>query len=206
MNTMKLSLSTLVIFIVLKVIECFPLETSNERRERQLSYFDILPSKLDYNNLELTNGNYMPLTIEDNPLSRAVPSRKQNYDSPVYYIRMPPQPYVFVSGIGYVSPPVSHPMSQLLNIPVPFVSNGKPNSIYQWSGGFQNFPTEVAPTYPSYTQVKPKPQESTKKPLADSTIHRLPGNFAFNGKPEDIYVLRDSYNSLLSDVLQNVYP
>lgn len=93
-------------------------------------------------------------------------------------------------------------MSQFVNIPVSFVSNGKPNGIYQWTGGIE-LPTATAPPPPPTT---PKPK-LVKKPLKpDSTIHRLPGQFTFNGRPEDIFVLRDSYNSLYGDVLQNLYP
>ncbi|KAK5641366.1 hypothetical protein RI129_009913 [Pyrocoelia pectoralis] len=109
---------------------------------------------------------------------------------------MPPQPYMFVPNIGYVSQPPAHPMNQFLNVPVSFIANGKPSSIYQWSGGFDQF--SVPP--PPQTTPKPKPVK------ADSNVHRLKGQYNFNGKPEDIYVLQDSYNSLYNDALQNFYP
>ncbi|XP_028129460.1 uncharacterized protein LOC114325569 [Diabrotica virgifera virgifera] len=202
---MKLIFHTLTAFLIVKWIQCYPVESSNDRKGKSLGYLDYMQPDVDYNNLELENDNYMSLALGENPLSRTIPSRKHQYNSPIYYIRIPPQPYMFVSGLGYVSQPVAPQMSQFLNVPVSFVSNGKPNAIYQWSGNFGGFPTP-APTQfpiPAYT---PKPQKTTKKPLADSPIHKLPGSFAFNGKPEDIYVLRDSYNSLYNDVLQNVYP
>lgn len=203
---MKWILQTLTAIVIVRTLECYPLQQSNPRQSKNLGYLDYLQPDVDYNNLDIEPDSYMSLALENNPLSRTVPSRKQQeFNSPIYYIRIPPQPYMFVQGLGYVSQPVAPPVSQFLNLPVSFVSNGKPNSIYQWSGAFQGFdnPTQ-APTYSEY--VKPKPQKPMKKPLKDSTIHKLPGSFGFNGKPEDIFVLRDSYNSLYSDVLQNVYP
>lgn len=40
--------------------------------------------------------------------SNKIRARLENGNSPVFYIRLPPAPYVFVPGIGYVSP---HPYS-----------------------------------------------------------------------------------------------
>lgn len=108
-----------------------------------------------------------------------------------------------VSGLGYMSQPPPNPMSQFVNIPVNFVSNGKPNGVYQWTGGM-DIPTAAPPPKPTTPKPKPRPVKKPMKP--DSTIHRLPGQFTFNGRPEDIFVLRDSYNSLYGDVLQNLYP
>jgi hypothetical protein len=128
-------------------------------------------------------------------------------DSPIYYIRLPPTPYVFVPGLGYVSqpPPPPSPLSSqinpFINLPIDFIANGKPTNIYQWSGA----PTMTdlnRPDLPPYPYPKPKP---TAKP--DSSITNLnKGLYVFNGKPSDVYVLRDSVNALYSDALQNFYP
>ncbi|CAG9864857.1 unnamed protein product [Phyllotreta striolata] len=198
MAQMKWILGTFAAITIARIINCFPTQQV-QRQPKNLAYLDYLQPEVDYNNLEIDPENYMSLNLDENPLSRTVPRRKQQFNSPIYYIRIPPQPYMFVPGLGYVSQPVTSPVSQFLNLPVPFVSNGKPNSIYQWSGAFQGFDK------PAQDYSKPKPQK-VKKPLKDSTVHQLPGAFGFNGKPEDIYVLRDSYNALYSDVLQNVYP
>nr|BAM19599.1 unknown unsecreted protein [Papilio xuthus] len=57
-------------------------------------------------------------------------------------------------------------------------------------------PTYNPPAYP-----KPKPTPSNSK------VTNLKGPYVFNGKPADnVYVLRDTYNSIYSDALQNFYP
>lgn len=167
-------------------------------------YFDYLPSEL-YNTFP-PDDDYAAAgvgeeenNLENNQNGRIVPPRKRidpNYNSPIYYIRLPPQPYMFVPGLGYISQPAPapSPVSQFLNLPLSFVSNGKPSNIYQWAGNFPQFPT---PTYQPSRQPIKKP---------DSTMHKLPGQFSFNGRPDDILVLRDSYNSLYGDALQNFYP
>jgi hypothetical protein len=131
-------------------------------------------------------------------------------DSPIYYIRLPPTPYVFVPGVGYISqpPPPSPLTSQInpfINLPIDFIANGKPTNIYQWSGAPTMEPGLTGlnrPSLPSYPYPKPKP---TVKP--DSSVNNLNnGPYVFNGRPGDVYVLRDSVNSLYSDALQNFYP
>ncbi|XP_066250748.1 uncharacterized protein [Euwallacea similis] len=181
-----------------------------DRQGKNLQFYDYMQPEVDYDSYGMHNDDYVSMEIDENDLSRTIPNRKRarppqppQYNSPIYYIRLPPQPYMFVPGLGYMSQPPPNPMSQFLNIPVSFVANGKPSSIYQWTGGI-DIPTAAPPLPPTTTKPKPKP---VKKPLLpDSTIHRLPGQFVFNGKPEDIFVLRDSYNSLYGDVLQNLYP
>ena len=126
-------------------------------------------------------------------------------DSPIYYIRLPPTPYVFVPGLGYVSqpPPPPSPLSSqinpFINLPIDFIANGKPTNIYQWSGAPTMQPAMPdRPSLPSYPYPKPKP---------DSSVNNLnKGPYIFNGRPSDIYVLRDSVNAIYSDALQNFYP
>ncbi|PSN35397.1 hypothetical protein C0J52_28036 [Blattella germanica] len=134
-------------------------------------------------------------------------------DSPIYYIRLPPTPYVFVPGLGYVSqpPPPPAPMSSqmnpFINLPIDFLANGKPTNIYQWSGAPALQPS--LSELPPYDYPKPKPTQPTpiKPSKPDSSINNLnKGPYVFNGKPSDVYVLRDSVNALYSDALQNFYP
>ncbi|KAJ8897548.1 hypothetical protein PR048_002897 [Dryococelus australis] len=125
-------------------------------------------------------------------------------DSPIYYIRLPPSPYAYVPGLGYVSQPQPQQQQQsavnpFLSLPLNFLANGKPSSIYQWSspGGYQ-LPTTTTTT-------------TTPPPVAENAEHSAvvnldKGPYVFNGRPSDIFVLRDSYNSLYSDALQNFYP
>ncbi|KAJ8974719.1 hypothetical protein NQ317_000385 [Molorchus minor] len=149
------------LLLLLKSLNCAPLRPDSETRTgKNLGFVDYLQPEIDYTNYELGNEDY----VDENDLSRTLPSRKritQPYNSPIYYIRMPPSALHFV------------------NLPVPFVANGKPSAIYQWSGAFEGFPT---PAPPPPAVAKPKPQKPAKKPVLDSNVHRLPGSFTFNGK------------------------
>lgn len=199
----------LTILALITFITAAPVQKPDDRQPKSLSFYDYVQPEdetVDYtDHYEPENDDYVSLGLDDNEISRSVPTRKRirnrpQYNSPVYYIRLPPQPYMFVPGLGYVSQPSSNAISQFVNVPVSFVANGKPSAIYQWGGALDGFPTAAPP--PPFTTPRPKP---VVKP-ADSAIHRLPGKYTFNGKPNDIFVLRDSYNSLYSDALQNFYP
>lgn len=125
--------------------------------------------------------------------------RKGYQESNIYYIRLPPTPYMFVPGLGYVSqpptystghlrPPITHlrpqvnpyrphnvynsPVNEInpfINVPVDFVSNGKPTGVYQWQS-------------PSYQPTKPRPESQI------TTLNK--GPYFFNGRPQSIYLLR----------------
>lgn len=232
------------------------------RRNKALNLFGYFPSflssGLDYNEDEDDDVTFAVNDdhFDDDDLSRTIPSRRRQqnkkkngngnefqndninslqYDnSPIFYIRLPPTPYMFVPGLGYVSQPpsIGPPMSPMMppgmppqvdpfiNLPLDFVSNGKPTGVYQWSGapgypsqlpqipqvdpyGYGPQPMMPRPDYntPSYSKPKPKPAPTNSK------ITNLKGQYAFNGKPGDnVYVLRDTYNSIYSDALQNFYP
>lgn len=234
------------------------------RKNKALNLFGFYPSFLssgaDYTEVDDDiNFTVNDENFEDEELSRTIPSRRrqqnkkkngnadafpndnlnslQYENSPIFYIRLPPTPYMFVPGLGYVSQPptLGPPMAPMLpavpapvsdpfiNLPIDFVSNGKPTGVYQWSGapGYSQVPQMSAvdpfgyggqsmiassrPSYnmPSYSQPKPKPKPSP----SNSKITNLKGQYLFNGKPGDsVYVLRDSYNSIYSDALQNFYP
>lgn len=200
------------------------------RHHKMLDYFGYLPQPMmqpyptafypqsfyeDYNNID-----------EDDLMSRAnrrKPSSNQQ-NSPIFYIRLPPTPYMFVPGMGYISQPPriqpiaaqfpiapqlqSVPMNPFLNVPVNFISNGKPNSVYQWGGSNTGSDTisggsqtglngGFGPQYPSYLPSRPqRPSYRPSKPyLQDSKITHLKGPYVFNGRPEDIFVLPNSpYN------------
>lgn len=92
---------------------------------------------------------------DDDVMSRANTKKRPNQfkNSPIYYIRLPPTPYMFVPGVGYISqPPTYQPMAPIIppvvpampampgptspfyNLPLNFMANGKPTNIYQWQG------------------------------------------------------------------------
>ncbi|XP_077299886.1 uncharacterized protein LOC143920797 [Arctopsyche grandis] len=210
----------------------------SKRQNKALPYYDFLPQLFaaddDYADEELNLERIEQNDDED--LSRTIPSRRKpnpykdfsntnsiSYDnSPIYYIRLPPTPYMFVPGLGYISqppsvgPPVPPPVNPFINVPIEFVSNGKPTNVYQWNGA----PTYQAPAVNPYNQLFSRPQVSrpsrpndysyqkpNKKPVSDTKLTSInKGPYVFNGKPSDIFVLRDSYNSLYSDALTNFYP
>ncbi|XP_066587695.1 uncharacterized protein [Prorops nasuta] len=115
-------------------------------------------------------------------------SSKRYQESNIFYIRLPPTPYTFVPGLGYISqPPVystaalggsemsharpqsiyQHPVNSFIKLPIDFVSNGKPTSVYQW------------------TTVKPINKRPTDTPITN--LDNLSEEFVNNGKPTSIY-------------------
>lgn len=233
-----------------------------KRRNKALNLFGYFPSflssGLDYAEDDDDDVRFSVNDdhFDDEDLSRTIPTRRRQqnkkkngngdgyqndninslqYDnSPIFYIRLPPTPYMFVPGLGYVSQPpnLGPPMSPLMppgppqvdpfiNLPLDYVSNAKPTGVYQWSGapGYQpqvpqmsdpfgyGPPQQMMPAprpgynVPSYSKPKPKPVPNNSK------VTNLKGQYVFNGKPGDnVYVLRDTYNSIYSDALQNFYP
>jgi hypothetical protein len=153
--------------------------------------------------------------------NRRRPASGNYKNSPIYYIRLPPTPYMFVPGLGYISNPPSYspmapvpqPISPFYNLPLDFISNGKPTNIYQWAsppqpqfvqqpsqfGGYQQ-PAYQRPQRPQ----RPYPQRPMNPFIQESKVTNLKGPFLFNGRPEEIFVLQNSYSprpydSLYSD-------
>ncbi|KAL0278341.1 UNVERIFIED_CONTAM: hypothetical protein PYX00_000184 [Menopon gallinae] len=141
--------------------------------------------------MQLNFPGFFPQTkapiIPEEWLSRTEPFKRktsQLVDSPTYYIRLPPNPYVFVPGVGYVSRPttMADPPDPFYHLPLNFMANGKPTTVFQ-------LPNE---------HVRPKPEPSI--------LSLNKGPYLFNGKPSDIYLLRNSFNALYADALTNFYP
>lgn len=214
------------------------------RQDKMLGYFGYYPQQQQ----QLTNSfypqeyyDYEPNEIDES-MSRVNRRRPQHNmgqienNSPIFYIRLPPTPYMFVPGLGYVSqPPSIQPMSQqmgslghgqmshmpqmshmqqmsqmpqmpqmpvnpFINVPLNFLANGKPSNIYQWPGYGQQFnmPYPIRPQHrPFYHKQKPF--------IQDSKIHNLKGQYLFNGRPEEVFLLQNSYNPLYSNNLNNFY-
>lgn len=186
-----------------------------DRKQKSLSYYSYFPRPLMHLEYTPNIGYYYPHQdknfghlFPEEWLSRTEPFKRKNtqlLDSPTYYIRLPPNPYVFVPGVGYISRPPSLNEPEVLNtveeqkperpaqndispssflhLPMDFVSNGKPTSIYQ---------------LPNDPVLKPKPESNIL------TMNK--GPYVFNGKPTDIYILRNSYNSIYADALTHFYP
>ncbi|XP_049948233.1 uncharacterized protein LOC126456528, partial [Schistocerca serialis cubense] len=179
-------------------------EDPQRRNDKALAYFQLFQPYLGYGEDEIEGDPDSGLEAFSRagglrlPVGGASTRRKPFPDSPVYYIRMPAAPYVFVPGLGYVSQPPPPPpppprraatYNPFINVPVEFVSNGKPTGVYRWQGR------------PASTTTTPKPA------LQQSAVNTLDkGPYVFNGKPSRVHVLRDQYNVLYADALQNFYP
>lgn len=265
-----------------------------------------------YQNEELlanNNEDYMDNT-DDEVMSRARPSgsnKKKYTNSPIYYIRIPPSPYVHVPGYGYVSespslkpPPevmqseaepnkmsaggmfnqnymlpnqnvyqqpsstanIPNYMSNIMNSasnymtsqnymnynPAPTSNNYFPNYPNQMNLPYQNedynngvYPANTFPlnnqgfnqgnankyqnspiynlplqflangkpthVYTLQNEIQATPMKPSKPSRPDSPIYNLDkGPYVFNGKPTDIILLRDAYNALYDDTINNFYP
>ncbi|KAK3854370.1 hypothetical protein Pcinc_039148 [Petrolisthes cinctipes] len=125
-------------------------------------------------------------------------------NSPIYYIRLPPSPYVYMPGLGYVSPNTN--ALDFLRPNVPFLNNGKPSSVYHFKSPIQHITTTTSPpsttTTTTTTTTTPTPPTTTttameiqkpgptKKP---SPITWLPGSWLFNGRPSNLFIFRSPF-------------
>lgn len=156
---------------------------------RILHYPRVPTYEIDYN-------DNSELTAE----ARSSGASKRYPESDIFYIRLPPIPYMFVPGLGYISQPPTYsdaslkpqiplvpqlvqlhhqlhvrpvrpqPASQqtvnpFIKLPIDFISNGKPTSVYQW-------------------QKKPG-KKPTDSPITN--LDNLSADFVNNGKPTSIY-------------------
>ncbi|XP_062701995.1 uncharacterized protein LOC109419486 isoform X2 [Aedes albopictus] len=192
-----------------------------------LNNMDNNQASQDYQNLaQYSNGENMD---EEEILSRTnqgVRRRPNQKNSPIYYIRLPPTPYMFVPGLGYISqPPTIQPMtpavpqypqlappvnmSPFYNVPINFVSNGKPSGIYQWSGAPSPAPMPQPAYALPYPVARPPPARPAFRPnpfVQDSKITHLKGPFIFNGRPEEIFLLQNSINPFFQAPINPISP
>ncbi|KAL7730520.1 hypothetical protein ACLKA6_000522 [Drosophila palustris] len=147
-------------------------------------------------------------------------------NSPIYYVRLPPTPYMFVPTnlapgpfggsfsplLTYQPMPTFSTFGSVFNLPVNFVANGKPSSVYQMNQmapfpatnlGGNSFnlrpPTPSNPYRPTTTSTGGYGQSfglsTLPAPQQDSKLTALKRPFVFNGRPEDIYILPNNlYN------------
>lgn len=148
--------------------------------------------------------------IESDDGSRANKRRPgQTKNSPIFYIRLPPTPYMFVPGMGYISQPPTiqpltpqYPINPFINLPITYLSNAKPTGVFPWNQqATTNFGTPQFPSYlPQRPQkpYRPKPQAGvTPSQGPDSKITHL-GSYLFNGRPESIYLMPPYHNPYAS--------
>ncbi|XP_076234807.1 uncharacterized protein LOC143179452 [Calliopsis andreniformis] len=160
-------------------------------------------------------------------------------ESNIFFIRLPPTPYMFVPGLGYISQPPTYSTSKLrpqhsyskparpkptyqpggnpfIKLPIDFVSNGKPTSVYQWQKKHVKKPTDSPITnldsLSSEFVSNGKPTsiyqwQSNLQPVkgSDDLVNNLnKGPYTFNGKPSSFFLLKSDGSSSPSQPLR--YP
>ncbi|CAK9817244.1 hypothetical protein ANTQUA_LOCUS9299 [Anthophora quadrimaculata] len=183
--------------------------------------FSNLPYELDYpsdNNFDMDE--------------RTIGDIDRYQESNIFYIRLPPTPYMFVPGLGYISQPPTYSTSSLrpqipyvgssrpkptyqhqqqqqqqtvnpfIKLPIEFVSNGKPTSVYQWQKKTNKKPTDSPITNLDSLSAEfvsnGKPTsiyqwQSNLKPIkkTDDFVNNLDkGPYTFNGKPTSFFLLK----------------
>lgn len=205
------------------------------------AFYPTIPAEYftDYYNYN-NNYNDEDDQEQEDVMSRANTKKRPNNgnhykNSPIYYIRLPPTPYMFVPGLGYISQPPTYqplapivppvvpspvvppvvpgmptmPSSPFYNLPINFLANGKPTNVYQWG----------SPPSPLNNQfgMQPYPNNRPQKPYRpyrppqqspftqESKVTHLKGPFYFNGRPEDIYMLPNLQNPYNSGYYPDPY-
>ncbi|XP_075147768.1 uncharacterized protein LOC142221820 [Haematobia irritans] len=137
----------------------------------------------------------------EDSMSRGAGSQRRpsssSRNSPIYYVRLPPTPYMFLPSLGlgtatttgfpamvpYQSLPSFSPFSSIFNVPINFLANGKPGNVYQMGG----LPNDVQNSLP-YTNIpgnfanRPAPSSNSQTVNSGyrppSTLHNY-----YNGSP-----------------------
>lgn len=171
-------------------------------------------------------------------------------NSPIYYVRLPPTPYMFLPNLPSTSssfgilptasyqpvPSFTPSFSSIFNLPVNFLANGKPSGIYQIGASApdiqQQLPLQFENNLNGFSASRPLPinpynpstsnnnygnnfynpanggstgptgfglTSSTNHPIQDSKMTSLKRPFIFNGRPDDIYILPNSFNPLYTE-------
>ncbi|XP_055852841.1 uncharacterized protein LOC129916745 [Episyrphus balteatus] len=124
-------------------------------------------------------------------------SKLQSVDnSPVYYVRLPPTPYMYTPGLGYISQPSQSltpyhgsSLNQFMSLPINFLSNGQPNGAYDFS-----MPELMSSAFPGKGFLRQEPPVFGRKSFVEDSgfATSLKGRFDFNGRPDSVYVLPES--------------
>ncbi|OXU29882.1 hypothetical protein TSAR_001045 [Trichomalopsis sarcophagae] len=117
-------------------------------------------------------------------------SKNKKPESEIFFVRLPPTPYSYVPGLGYISQPPSFSTASLagslakpqrnpfIKLPIDFVSNGKPTAVYRWP-----------PRAPPSKQKPSKTHHQKYRP--DSPIIKLNrGPYIFDGRPKSVYLMK----------------
>ncbi|CAL4110622.1 unnamed protein product, partial [Meganyctiphanes norvegica] len=129
-------------------------------------------------------------------------------NSPIFYIQLPPSPYVYMPGIGYISQPTNTGFN-FLRPDINFVSNAKPHGVYSYTTKAPHpttttTTTTTTPRPTTTTTTTPRPPAPAKKPT-NSPITWLKGPWFFNGKPNNLFLFNSAYNPGHFDNLHRQY-
>ncbi|XP_017857115.1 PREDICTED: COPII coat assembly protein sec16 [Drosophila arizonae] len=120
--------------------------------------------------------------LEDVVMSRAAGDRRPSAaqaarNSPIYYVRLPPTPYMFVPTnlaptpfansfsplLTYQPMPTFSTFGSVFNLPVNFLANGKPSGIYQMNGAAGDM-ASYTPGYGSNFNLRPPTPTNPYRP------------------------------------------
>ncbi|KAL9898329.1 uncharacterized protein ACN427_006535 [Glossina fuscipes fuscipes] len=146
----------------------------------------------------------LPRMATTNAARRSDSSVSNNYpnNSPIYYVRLPTPPYLFLPSFNvlpYHSSAFAHfsPFSSIFNVPVNFMSNGKPNNIYQMGGSPNDIQTHLqynhVPSNYNSLSFGPKQSQPNNHPY-DPTL-----TLSTYDNPSPSNVLNSAYIGSMSD-------
>ncbi|XP_034484479.1 uncharacterized protein LOC117789557 [Drosophila innubila] len=127
--------------------------------------------------------------LEDVVMSRAAGDRRplsphSSRNSPIYYVRLPPTPYMFVPTnlapapfgssfsplLTYQPMPTFSTFGSVFNLPVNFLANGKPSGIYQMNE-MNSFPSGLGS---NSFNLRPPTPSNPYRPMSPSSQPSLP--------------------------------
>ncbi|XP_054007767.1 uncharacterized protein LOC128891874 [Hylaeus anthracinus] len=203
-------------------------KTAKKNRKHKAIFVNYpIVSELQYSDVPY-DIDYSDNSFDTDERSAADANRYQ--ESNIFYIRLPPTPYMFVPGLGYISNPPTYstsnlhpqipftrparpkpvyrqPVNPFIKLPIDFVSNGKPTSVYQWQKKPAKKPSDTPITNLDSLSAEfvsnGKPTsiyqwQSNAKPInrPDDFVHNMDkGPYSFNGKPTSFFLLKSDGTS-----------
>uniref|UniRef100_A0A1B0A7W1 Uncharacterized protein n=1 Tax=Glossina pallidipes TaxID=7398 RepID=A0A1B0A7W1_GLOPL len=133
----------------------------------------------------------------------SVTNNYPNNNSPIYYVRLPTPPYLFLPSFNVLPyhssafAPFSS-FSSIFNVPVNFMSNGKPNNIYQMGGSPNDIQTHLqynhGPSNYNSLSYGPKQSQPNNNHPYDPTF-----TLSTYNNPSPSNVLNTAYIGSMSD-------
>ncbi|EDV91562.1 uncharacterized protein LOC6568099 [Drosophila grimshawi] len=134
--------------------------------------------------------------LDDVVTSRAAGARRPtsshaSRNSPIFYVRLPPTPYMFLPTnlapasfgnnfsplLTYQPMPTFSTFGSVFNLPVNFMANGKPSGIYQINGAPNDLAPFTAAGYGSGFNVRPPTPTNPYRPMTSPPPAAVPSGF-----------------------------